>query len=244
MGTIEHTPDATQGAAIETAGVIVLPDDTENVKADNIQLGDQQLADWMAFRTGGPANDVNFKITGNGTPPAGGYTSTTNPLVLKGTPLVLDGKDLDVSGGGEFTSDNIGACTYTDVQTVQSDVIMSGSAARHQGRTLTLNAAMAAITITGTADVIRLHNPSNATTDLNLDAVSGITGVFSIRIIVSGVGAGKVVNINRVSDSLNIVSLTPVGASKHYGITVDYSGGRWVLGNVSGDEAFTYGTPT
>ncbi len=49
MGTQNHTPDPAQGALIDAAGVIVLPDDNENMKADNIQLGDEQLADWIAY---------------------------------------------------------------------------------------------------------------------------------------------------------------------------------------------------
>lgn len=103
MGTINHTPDATQGAAIEAAGVIVLPDDTENVKADNIQLGDEQLADWVAYRTGGPANDIDFKITGNGEPPAAGYTTTTRPVIMKGTGIRMDGSPLDFKSTASMT---------------------------------------------------------------------------------------------------------------------------------------------
>lgn len=104
MGTINHTPDATQGALIDAANVIVLPDDTENVKADNIQLGDEQLADWVAYRTGGPSNNLDYKITGNGVPPSGGYTPTTRPIIIKGAQGVrMDGSPLDFNATASMT---------------------------------------------------------------------------------------------------------------------------------------------
>ena len=48
-GTTPHTPDPTQGALIDVAGVIVLPNDLAPLDADAILLGDQQLADWIAY---------------------------------------------------------------------------------------------------------------------------------------------------------------------------------------------------
>jgi hypothetical protein len=93
MGTTNHTPDPAQGAIIDAraggAVYIIEADDTEPVRAAIVRLTTQQLADWIAYLTKGPENDIDFKITGNGTPPSGGYTPTTRPIEIKGQGLKI-----------------------------------------------------------------------------------------------------------------------------------------------------------
>ena len=84
MGIVNHVPDPAQGAIVDAANQISLPDDNENMKADNIRLGDEQIADWIVFLVKGPANDIDFKITGNGTPPLAGYTPTVRAIDILG----------------------------------------------------------------------------------------------------------------------------------------------------------------
>lgn len=133
MGIVNHVPDPTQGAIVDAANQISLPDDNENMKADNIRLGDEQLADWVAFLMKGPLNDIDFKITGNGTPPLAGYTPTVRAIEIKGTlGLFVSGnlttrrvvrsetvqvtavnQTLGVADGARFRLDNPGAFTWT-----------------------------------------------------------------------------------------------------------------------------------
>lgn len=251
MGTINHTPDPTQGALIDASGVIVLPDDNEDPKGDNIQLGAEQLADWIAFRTGGPANDIDFKVTGNGTPPAGGYTPTTNPIIFKGTGVRVSGAPLDFASSATITgtytnsatATNTGTESHSGVNTFTNDVIHSGAGGRTQWRPLALDNTDASITLAGEADYFVVNDPSNAATEYLLDAVSGVTGVVFAKIRVYTLDAGKTVDIKRVSDSSTIVTLAPVGAAKYYAIDLEYTAGRWSLGPISSDEAFAIGTP-
>lgn len=148
MGTINHTPDPAEGALIDASGVIELPDDNENMKADNIQLGDQQLADWMAFLSKGPTNDSNYKITGNGTPPAGGYTPLTNPIRINGTGFALNNAPLNLSAGATVT----GTYTTSAAVTQTGARALSGSGAIDSIRPTTLPPTNTTGTLSVSAD--------------------------------------------------------------------------------------------
>lgn len=99
MGIQNHTPDPVAGAAVDAANNVALPDDGEKVKCDNIRLGDEQIADWVAFiKGGGSGAYVNAAAQ-----PAGGYTFTGNPGIIKGTGIRMDGSPLDFTPSGSLT---------------------------------------------------------------------------------------------------------------------------------------------
>lgn len=158
MGITQHTPDPTQGAVVEANGYVTEPDDTERMKAANIRLPVEQIVDWIAFLVKGPANDINFKITGTGTPPAGGYTPATNPIRINGTGLQLNGAPLNFAGGATIT----GTASYSGA--TLSGTVTDSSTSTRSGATTRTGAmvrsgtggyeTLRGTTLTGTAETI------------------------------------------------------------------------------------------
>lgn len=124
MGLEQHTPDATQGAIVAANGYVTVPDDNEELKGSAIASPVEQTLDLMAFLTGGPTNDPDYKITGNGVPPAGGYTPETNPVWIKGKGLRVTFADpqdqLYVQGALKFNRTS-GAVSDLDLSLAPDD---------------------------------------------------------------------------------------------------------------------------
>lgn len=97
--TTPYTPEPANGAALYALGEVPLPTDSDPPRGGIVRAADENILDLLWFMTGGATGDPDFKITGNGTPPAGGYTPLTNPIWIKGPGIKLGQLAWDAATG-------------------------------------------------------------------------------------------------------------------------------------------------
>lgn len=219
MALVVHTPNPAQGAIIDAfdagLGRIIVPDDNELVNGNIGRAPAEQLADWVAFLVKGPANDIDYKITGNGTPPVGGYTPTTRPIEIKGTGLQMTGP-----------------------------TVRSGTAAKSTGRAATnIGAAATLATVDTTSDTWYVDNPSWAVNvDYVVANAGGSAPGDALTIVAWGLTSGGTIRIRRSAPPGGIIMLSISGTGMGWGTFLKV-GSSWRLLSFGGDATLTPGTP-
>lgn len=114
------------GQTTWNTGLIKEPGANSGQSAADVQKAIERLSHLVFYVGSGGVSDVY--VVGNGTPPAGGYTPLTNPVIIKGTGLRLNGAPLNFTGGA----------TVTGAATITAALTLSGSTAGIAYRRTTL----------------------------------------------------------------------------------------------------------
>lgn len=210
-----YTPDPTNGAILYGIGTVQLPIDNDPPRGAIVRAPCENIIDILWYLTTGPANDADYKITGNGVPPATGYTPTTNPIIIKGTGIKLDSAPIVRIGNG---ATSITRSAAIDPSSVLETLDVSADCWYVDDPTWLVN-----------VDYV-VANAGGSAADMTMRIVArGLTGGGTIRIRRSAPPGGAII-ANISGSGMGWVDLRKLGSS-------------WRLEAFGGDATVTTGVP-